>query len=367
MPVNGSWPKALRLGLLTLLVTAACSNEPPGSDADSAPSQSAAATSSEVMRAVSGKLETLETLLPGGVVVVRAGAKSQAVAFGKAETRPRRAMTSDDRFQIGSITKTMLATLVLQLVADGDLGLKDTVDELLPGLLPDGDQITVDHLLSNRSGLYNYTESLDLDFSRHWRPRDIVELATREPLLFQPGTQSSYSNTNYIVLGLIVEEATGRPVEQLLQTRIFDPAGMSATSLDPRRVAEPPIAHGYENGTDVTATDLSLGWTAGGVVSTAADLTHFMEALFQDRLGAHLLTEMSTWRGELDPGGVRYGLGLARIAISCGQAWGHSGEVPGFASQAWSVPDGTRSIVILLNETGYDDLATGAIDAALCT
>ena len=361
------WPRALSLGLLTLLVIAACSNEPPGSDADSAPSQTAAATSADVMRAVSDNLETLETLLPGGVVVVRVGAKSHAVAFGKAETRPKRAMTSEDRFQIGSITKTMVATLVLQEVADGNLRLDDTVGDLLPGLLPDGGRITVEHLLSHRSGLFNYTDSHDLDFSRHWQPRDIVKLAAGEPMLFRPGTQGSYSNTNYIVLGLILEEVTGRSVEELLRTRIFDPAGMSATSLEQRRVAEPPIAHGYENGADVTATDLSLGWTAGGVVSTAGDLTHFMEALSHDRLGAHLLPELSTWRGELDPGGVRYGLGLAGVPISCGEAWGHNGELPGFASQAWSLPDGTRSVVILLNETGYDDLATSAIDAALCT
>ena len=216
------WPRALSLGLLTLLVIAACSNEPPGSDADSAPSQTAAATSADVMRAVSDNLETLETLLPGGVVVVRVGAKSHAVAFGKAETRPKRAMTSEDRFQIGSITKTMVATLVLQEVADGNLRLDDTVGDLLPGLLPDGGRITVEHLLSHRSGLFNYTDSHDLDFSRHWQPRDIVKLAAGEPMLFRPGTQGSYSNTNYIVLGLILEEVTGRSVEELLRTRIFD-------------------------------------------------------------------------------------------------------------------------------------------------
>ena len=127
------------------------------------------------------------------------------------------------------------------------------------------------------------------------------------------------------------------------------------------------MAHGYDAGIDVTPTDLSLAWTAGGVVSTAPDVTRFIEALFHDRLGSDLVTEMSTWRGQLAESGPQYGLGLARIPISCGHAWGHDGENAGFASQAWSLPDGTRSVVILVNEAGYDYAATGVIDAALCT
>ena len=118
-----------------------------------------------------------------------------------------------------------------------------------------------------RSGLYNYTDYTGLGFTRTWQPQELIDIANRRPLWFEPGTRSLYSNTNYIVLGLIAEKVTGRTVEHLLQTRIFDPAGMTATSLEWDRVSEPPIAHGYDQGNDVTAADLSLIWTAGGVVS----------------------------------------------------------------------------------------------------
>ena len=360
------WRRALSLGLpVILLVVTACTDNASRSNADAERSQ-AATSPTAVMSVVSDKLEALERLVPGGVVVVRLGAETHPLAFGQADTRARRPMRSDHRFQIGSITKTMVATLVLQLAADGYLALDDTVDALLPDLLPPGDRITVEHLLSHRSGLYNYTDTTE-DLTRRWQPHDIVDIATRRALLFEPGTQSSYSNTNYVVLGLIVQQVTGRPVEQLLQTRVFDLAGMSATSLERGRTSEPPIAHGYDAGTDVTSADLSLAWTAGGVVSTAPDVTRFMEALFHDRLGSDLVTEMSTWRGQLEGSGPQYGLGLARIPISCGHAWGHDGEIAGFASQSWSLPDGTRSVVILVNEAGYDYAATGVIDAALCT
>lgn len=361
-PFTGSWRRVCGLGVpLALIVLTACSNTASRPDADAEPSQSAVSTTAEVMRAVSDKLEALETLVPGGVAVVRLGTEIQPLTFGQADTRAGRAMRADHRFQIGSITKTMVATLLLQLVEDGDLALDDTVDAHLPDLLSSGDRITVEHLLSHRSGLYNYTDYTGLGFTRTWQPQELIDIANRRPLWFEPGTRSLYSNTNYIVLGLIAEKVTGRTVEHLLQTRIFDPAGMTATSLEWDRVSEPPIAHGYDQGNDVTAADLSLIWTAGGVVSTAPDVTRFMQALFHDRWGADLLTEMSTWRGQ------DYGLGLDSSPISCDEAWGHGGQIPGFTSFAAGLPDGTRSIVILVNGFLDPTATTDIIDASLCT
>lgn len=164
----------------------------------------------------------------------------------------------------------------------------------------------------------------------------------------------------------MAERVTGLPVERLLQARVFGPSGMRATSLDPGRVAEPPIAHGYEDGADVTAADLSLAWSAGGVVSTADDVTRFLEALFRGRLGADVLEAMSTSRGRLEVTGSLYGLGLAQLPTGCGVAWGHEGEITGFGAQAWSTRDGTRSVVVLVNHTGHDHVVSEVVDAALC-
>ncbi len=320
----------------------------------------------EVMSAVRENLESgVEPVAPGGVVVVRRGTRVEAVAFGRAVIRPQRIMRRDDRFQIGSVTKPMVAALVLQLIDDGDLALDMDVEDIVPGLLPTGRDITVEQLLSHRSGLHNYTDTTS-DLGRHWRPRQIVRIASDQPLLFQPGTRSSYSNTNYVVLGVIAEKVTGLPVERLLQTRIFGPSGMRATSLDPTRATEAPRAHGYEDGGDVTANDLSLAWAAGGVVSTADDVTRFLDALFHGRLGADLVGAMTTSRGRLEQTGAPYGLGLTQLPTACGTAWGHEGAITGYAADAWSTRDGTRSVVLLVNHTGHDHVVSGVVDAALC-
>ena len=166
----------------------------------------------------------------------------------------------------------------------------------------------------------------------------MVRLATDERPLFAPGEQSSYSNSNYVLLGLIVEELTGQRLDQVLQKRVFDPAGMGDTSMSPGRVAEAPLVRGYQGRRDVTFEDMSMGWGAGAVVSSARDVDRFLHALTTGfLLNAASVEDMRTWRGDLvNLGGVAYGLGLGEADPSLrrgdGRALGRAAA--GFATEA---------------------------------
>ena len=176
--------------------------------------------------------------VPGVVVHVRRDRSVVELAAGRADLAEPRRMTTDDRFKVGSITKTFVATAVLQLVAEGRLHLGDTVARWLPGLVPGGDRITVRQLLMHTSGLFDYLDDprpfapyLNGDFRHFWTPRQLVRIAVSHPPLFAPGTGFSYTNTGYVLLGLIAERADGERLAVQLRRRIFAPLHLTATRL----------------------------------------------------------------------------------------------------------------------------------------
>ncbi|HEX5918733.1 MAG TPA: serine hydrolase domain-containing protein [Nocardioides sp.] len=364
-----------------LAVTAAvlllgCSPGSPGTDAPSAPAASRtsdpAATvrpsADEAVSRVEDLLEAYRGTYPGAIVLVRVGDEIRSVSGGRAAVGGEDQITERHRFPIGSVSKTMVAAAVLQLVADGELQLTDSVERWLPGVVPRGDRITVEHLLAHRSGLYNYTESPEFEWTPGWTPRDILRLATTEPPVHAPDTESSYSNTNYIVLGLIVERVTGQRLEAVLQQRVFTPAGMVDTSLEAARVADPPRVRGYEGRRDVTPDDLSFAWAAGGVVSSARDLDAFFQALTSgELLGAAVFHDMTRPRGELRNGGnAEYGLGLGHRNLRCVAVVGHGGALPGFLTEAWTTDDGELSVVAMVTDHGSYTVLDGLVTAAFC-
>lgn len=322
----------------------------------------------EAAARVEDLLEAYRGTYPGAVVLVRVGGDTRIVSDGRAVVGGEDRITDRHRFPIGSVTKTMVATVVLQLAADGELQLTDSVERWLPGVVPRGDRITVEQLLAHRSGLYNYTDSPEFEWTPGWTPRDILRLATTEPPVHPPDTESSYSNTNYIVLGLIAERVTGQPLETLLQERVFTPAGMSDTSLEPTRVADPPRAHGYEGQRDVTPDDLSPAWAAGGVVSSARDLDAFLHALTSgELLDADAFQDMTRPRGELrNQGNAEYGLGMGHRHMRCVAVVGHGGALPGYLTQAWTTDDGERSVVAMVTDLGSSTVLDGLLTAAFC-
>jgi CubicO group peptidase (beta-lactamase class C family) len=174
---------------------------------------------------------------PGAVVFVRTPSGVRSATSGFASLQPRIRMQAGDRYRIASVTKPFVATVVLQLVSEGRLSLEDSVERRLPGLVPNGAAITVRELLNHTSGLFNYTDdevwlnAILLDPGRHWSPRELVRVAVSHPPYFAPGTNWAYSNTNYVLLGLIIEAVTGRKLDQELSERLFGPLALRSTSF----------------------------------------------------------------------------------------------------------------------------------------
>lgn len=281
-------------------------------------------------------------------------------------------MRATDRLRIGSVTKTFTATAVLQLVGAGRLGLDDTVERWLPGVVPHGDRISIRMLLDQRSGLVDYTVNpkiLEYVAADRLDPLQLLPLGLRERPLFRPGTSWAYSNTNYLLLGLVAEAAGGEPLGQQMQQRIFAPLGLKKTTL----AVSAPIAGRHARGYElvgkrlVDRTDMSpkWAWSAGSIVSTVDEVARFERALLEGRLlPAAQLAEMRR-TGSMGVPGEGYGLGLWRTRsfsltvgpkqrnyrLPCGSAWGHNGNIPGYAAEAFSSADGRRQIVLLVNDS----------------
>ena len=168
--------------------------------------------------------------VPGAIGLARHGSQVTVATSGLADVATQTPMAAGDRVRVGSLTKTFVATVVLQLVAQHVLSLSDTVGRWLPGLVRNGASITIQELLQHTSGIYSYTNdpgfqrALATDPTRVWRPTELVRIAVTHPLLFPPGTSFAYSNTDYVLLGMIIQAATGQSADQELQARIFRPA-----------------------------------------------------------------------------------------------------------------------------------------------
>lgn len=316
---------------------------------------------------------------PGALVVVRRGDRRFAFASGLASLRPRAKLRPTDRFRIGSVTKTFVAAIVLQLVEEGRLALDDPVARWTPGLVPDDERITLRMLLNHTSGLYDYLDDpsvLGIHERRprhHWAPRTLVAISNRHPPLFAPGARWRYSNTNYVVAGLIVEAATGRRLEQQLDERIFVPLDLSMSSLESGSLLSRRQVHAYIRDprgrlSDAARVSASSAWAAGAVVSTGDDVAQFLRALLGGRLlPSRLITKMLQGPRVRDDAFIsRYGLGLFALQTRCGQAWGHDGEIFGYQTAAFADRRGEIAVVVLANAIGEPWWVRPVVDEALC-
>ena len=303
-----------------------------------------------------------ETLLaagvPGVVVLVRRGDETVSVADGVLSRRTREPVRATDRFRVGSLTKTYVATVVLELVAEHRLGLQDTVERWLPGLVPNAGRITVEELLRHRSGLYDYWGDRRLfapyrrgDFSHHYTPRQLVELSNAHRPRFAPGARFAYTNTGYVVLGLMIEAVTRRPLAVELEDRIFRPLHLSGTVFGPGPAHAGRTVHGYMRIggrlRDVTALDTSYDWASGAVVSTAGDILDFYRALLTGRVLPRRYVRLMTTATV--PAAAGYGFGIQKDHLACGASWGHAGDTPGFVAVVHNSLDGRRQAVALMN------------------
>ncbi|MDP4505726.1 serine hydrolase domain-containing protein [Nonomuraea turcica] len=260
-------------------------------------------------------------------------------------------------FRIGSVTKLLVATVLLQLVDEKRLALTDPIERHLPGVVPQGTKISVRQILNHTSGLYDYMHEPGYSTNRwrgtarfrHYDPHDLLKVAFADPAKSTtPGAAWSYSNTNYVVAGLLVEKLTGRPYGQEIKRRILRPYGLTQTMIPGDKPGLPtPHARGYEafpdgDLVDATRMNPSLDWAAGEMVSTGRDLNRFLAALAGGRiLSSSSLAAMRTVQAT--DAGFGYGLGLQEYPLPCGaKAWGHSGELIGYLTFAFTSDDGTR-------------------------
>jgi D-alanyl-D-alanine carboxypeptidase len=280
------------------------------------------------------------------------------------------------RFRAGSITKSLVATVVLQLVGEERLGLDDTLQRWLPDVLPDGARITMRHLLQHTSGVVNYTNAgsfravyrTEADIvrlrDRTWTPRELVAFVEDLPLLFEPGTGWMYSNTNFVLLSMVVERVTGAGYAAEVRRRILHPLGLRHTQFpgtDP--VLAGPHPHGYlpvetdgvVEAVDITEFNPSVAGASGELISTAAELNVFFRALIDGRLlGPSEQDQMQTAHPTTHD--YQYGLGLMTLQVSGGtRLWGHRGDIFGYYAESWTTENGGRQLTVAATPWGDID------------
>jgi D-alanyl-D-alanine carboxypeptidase len=322
-------------------------------------------------------------VIPGAIVRISSPTQGDWTGtFGTATIGRDDPLNVADHFRAGSITKTMTSTAILQLVQEGKLSLDDPIGKFRQGV-PNGDRITIADLAEMRSGLYSYTfdpgfnQTLDADPGKAWTPDELLAVAFSHPVDAQPDTTFEYCNTNIVLLGLVVEQLRGEPLEKVFQEHIFSTLAMTQTSLPVRTDAAIPDPHpqGYSFGTnvstiqtyalpadqqaqalagtlkpnDVTEANPSWAWAAGGVISTVPDLARYVQAL----VGGGLL-DAATQKVRIDsirptdpahPESGGYGIGIAKF----GPLIGHDGQIPGFMTFTGQDPATGLTITIATN------------------
>jgi D-alanyl-D-alanine carboxypeptidase len=335
------------------------------------------------------------TGVPGVLAEVRTGSHVLRGTSGVANLDTRAPVNPDGYFRIGSDTKTFVSVVLLQLVAEHRLSLDDTVARWLPGVVHgngnDGNKITVRELLQHTSGLHNYTDDLQaritspeayrkLEFE-HFSPTDLLNIAFSHQPTSAPGAAFNYSNTNYILLGMIIEKVTHDSWEDQVTRRIIVPLGLRHTFAPGTSTRLPsPHATGYlifDKNTRVDTTEENMSWagSAGALISTASDLSRFWSAIGNGTLlpPAQILqmrqTVPATGNVATVPGS-RYGLGIFSIPLSCGGVyWSHEGDVPGYNTIGAVSADGRTTVVESINSNVDDPVLAaeyGLVDHVMC-
>lgn len=308
---------------------------------------------------------------PGLVVGLwEEGGGEFTTAVGEGDLATGRPIDVRDHFHIGSQTKAMTATLVLQLVQRGRLHLADPVSKYVRGV-PLGRRITIRMLLNHTSGIADgpgnwANRKLKRNLRVNFRIRQLIRRALKLPRTGPPGGPWSYSNTNYWLLGEIVRELTGKRLRALYERRVFDRVGLEETNFHPRRPVPEPAAHGYIGGPggaplDVTRMNWSWAWTAGAATSTLEDLRRWAPALasggglLSPRIQAKRLRSVNTG---LTAFTIDYGLGIFEWELPSGTFYGHDGEGPGYDSFAIHSPQAGLTIAALGNTSASQDPIT---------
>lgn len=297
-----------------------------------------------------------EAKVPGVQVALSAPGKGEYVrAFGVADKATGRPMADDLYMRIGSETKTFTVTAVLELVDEGKVGLDDPIGKYVSGV-PNGDRITLRELAGMRSGLFNYSadegffKALTSDPRRAFTPQELLSYSFKHPVLFAPDAEFNYCNTNLILLGLVVEKVSGRPLADFIAKEVVGPAGLKHTLFPVGAEFPAPHAQGYTDQTasgkteDAADWNPSWGWAAGAMISDLTDLRKWAKVLATGEL---LTPATQAERLKVSPAlpGAGYGLGIFNVS-----GWiGHNGSLPGYQSLTVYDPKTQATLVVLLN------------------
>ncbi|WP_330181654.1 beta-lactamase family protein [Nocardia sp. NBC_01503] len=369
-------------GLALACALTACS-----SGADSAAPQPLSDTARvEVRRALDA---AVAAGTPGVQVVVTEHGQTWTATAGVGNIDTKAPFPDNAEVRVGSNTKAFVATVMMQLAGEGKVDLDAPIERYLPGVVQgegiDGNRITVRNLMQHTSGLPEYLElpQLDADYETmrtyHFESADLVRAAVASgPAHFPPGEKAEYSNTNYLIVGMLVERLTGHPFADEVDRRVIQPLGLKSTYIPAAGEIDIRNPHplGYEvvdgKPMDFTQFDTSWAGSAGALISTGADLDRFFTALlFEKLLQPAQLAEMRRDPKPLtNRNGIDYALGLARLSVPCGkEVWGHGGSIPGFRTHDGVTVEG-RAVTVLANLRPVDPAATEAVqhvfDTAIC-
>jgi D-alanyl-D-alanine carboxypeptidase len=320
---------------------------------------------------------------PGAIAIVQRGRHREVHTFGVGNIETGRPMRPDDHMRIASAAKAFSGGVALSLVSKGELSLEDTIGERLPELPDAWSEVTLRQLLNHTSGIPDFSQNPDFkeaalaSLKKAPPPEELLTYVYGEDLLFEPGSEYHYSNSDNVAVALMVESATGKSYERQLKEQVYGPLGLEETSL-PRGVKlERPYIHGYDNDPkDQPPEDYSKlvaagwAWASGGIVSTPADLNTFIRGyvggdLFDRRVQAQQRRVFEG--GSSEPPGPGYnsaGLAVFRYETKCGTVWGHTGNTPGYTQFMAASPNGRRSVVVSINsQLTPKDGAAGAFKA----
>ncbi|MFC4905871.1 serine hydrolase domain-containing protein [Actinomadura gamaensis] len=355
-----------------------------GSGSGSGSGSSGAVTDDARLRELLQRVTTVDGV-PGALLEVRNKRGRTVLTSGVADVRTGAPVRGDSRFRIGSMTKMFTATVLLQLVGEHRVALDAPVERYLPGVIRgndnDGREITVRQVLQHTSGLPDYVALLDPDEAiahplAHYDASDLLKLALTQPRTFKPGEDWGYSNTGYLVVGMIIERVTGHSYASEIERRVIRPLRLKDTSVpgDATEIAG-PHPRGYvrpDNDApivDITSFNPSIAGAAGEIVSSARDLDRFLGALVRGKLlrPAELRQMMKT-RDTGGGDGRAYGLGLESRTLPCGGIyWGHSGDIFGFQTMGGATTDGRTATVMADLDPGRLQNQSGDMKAALQT
>ncbi|MEV1173539.1 serine hydrolase domain-containing protein [Nonomuraea sp. NPDC049784] len=311
---------------------------------------------------------------------VRDGSQTWKGASGVADVDTGRPVRPDMVHRVGSISKTFATVAILQQVERGAIELDAPIGRYLPDLVPGerGQKITVRMLLNHTSHIGDYigpafpsllegsTKSLDDNRFHTFAPEELVRLGLGATPTGEPGAvPGSYSNTNYVLAGLLLKKVTGTDAEQYITRNVIRRAGLRNTSFPRTPLIPGPHSKAYESWygfidppRDYSVYNMSWASTAGAIVSTMDDLNRFYRALLRGELvGAAQVAEMQKTVPVLVGGGsIAYGLGLYSLDLPCGRFWGHDGGVFGMGTQSLSSPDGNRQLSFGINLMKYQKI-----------